>query len=109
MCVCMCMYVYVCASPISLHYIHHSFAFSQQHYFISKIFATQMIEPIDELFLEGIKERLEDLAEEDMHHAYGLLLAKEALAFDPECISDSAKLAKLVGAHKKTAKNAYDW
>lgn len=63
----------------------------------------------EKLFMEGIKERIEDLTEDDMYYAYGRLIAEGKLELSMECVSNSAQLASVVCKYRQGRKNTLDW
>lgn len=60
-------------------------------------------------FLEGVKERLEDIMDIGVFYTYGQLIATGKLEFVSENLNDTTKLVKLVSPHKKPEKNIFDW
>lgn len=54
------------------------------------------------LQIEGIRERLEEMIEEDIYHRYGELIAKGYLKFDSDLMNDKTELTKIVSKFVKS-------
>jgi len=57
--------------------------------------------------LAGIKERINDLLDEDVYFNYGRLIAEGKVDYSLDVVSDAVKLYKSVGKPKEN--NILDW
>lgn len=64
---------------------------------------------LDTIYTEGIKEKLEDLVEDDIFHTYGMLIAEGKTDFSMDLAVDPAKLYKCVHQYKDDRKPSMEW
>lgn len=64
---------------------------------------------LDTVYIEGIKERLEDLVEDDIFHTYGMLVAEGKMDFDISLVGDPSRLYKCIRLHKDIRKPSMEW
>lgn len=63
---------------------------------------------LDRPFAEGVRERIEDLGEDDIYYAYGRLIADGRLELDMDCLGDRMRLALAVARHRQH-RSRLDW
>lgn len=61
------------------------------------------------VYIEGIKERLEDLTDGSIYFLYGQLIAEGKVSYDKEFINDSTALTKLLIENNLFKKHTLDW
>lgn len=64
---------------------------------------------LDTVYIEGIKERLEDLIEDNVFHSYGMLIAEGKVVFDTDLIRNPAKLYMSARRHRKAGELSMEW
>lgn len=63
----------------------------------------------NEMEIIGIKERLEDILEEDVYFRYGELVAAGKMEFQSTCLDDSGRLMMDIAKHRESGRPSLSW
>lgn len=75
---------------------------------LEDLLAGLSIESIETIYAEGIKERLEDIVEDDIYHRYGVLIAQGKIDFSRDVLENTTELTKVVSKLWKRSET-FDW
>ena len=64
---------------------------------------------LETVYIEGIKEKIESLVENDVYNRYGALIAKGKVDFDSKILEDMTEIMKVVAKFNKDIAKSLDW
>lgn len=68
-----------------------------------------MTDNMEKIFVEGIKEKIEELLDDDIFYRYGQLIGRGSADFNIEYLKNTVDLMKNVPSVKKSTKKTLEW